>query len=190
MADFTLSSGNVCKPFRSPWGAFPTRGFKVSTGVSSATIHEGRPVTLDYTEAGNTSNAGYVKASTGDNTFYLAGIAAGTISGSSATVGVTEVSVWEANPMVEFKAVTKGATLDLAQVGLHKKLMRDSTLDIEYVDLSASTAADWRVVITGLIDGVGDSGGYVSFRFLSRLTENTGSSVAITSTSPVLAFYA
>ena len=188
MADFTLSSGNVCKPFRSPWGAFPTRGFKVSTGASSATIHEGRPVTLDYTEAGNTSNAGYVKASTGDNTFYLAGIAAGTISGSSATVGVTEVSVWEANPMVEFKAVTKGGTVQSSHIGLTKTLHWDSTLNIAYVDLGASTATDHRVVVTGYAGDYaqGDSGGYASFRFISDL-RSQGSTV--NSSTPFLAFY-
>ena len=183
--DFSLSSGSYARPHRSPWGAFPVRTMPISTGVSSAAIAVGRRVTLDWTS----TQAGQVKGATSENTFFLVGLAASPVSGSTATRG-NDISVYEANPLVEFKAVTKGATLDLAQVGLHKKLMRDSTLDIEYVDLSASTAADWRVVITGLIDGVGDSGGYVSFRFLSRLTENTGSSVAITSTSPVLAFYA
>lgn len=186
MADFTLSSGSICVPFRSPWGAFPTREFKVSTGVSSAAIHEGRPVTLDYTEADNTSNASYVKASSADNTFYLAGIAAGTVSGSTATVGVTTISVHEANPMVEFKAVTKGATLQSSQVGLTKTLHWDSSLNIAYVDLTASTAGDHRVVLTGMVDAQGDSGGYVSFRFIGN-SFRQGSTV--TSSTPYLAFY-
>ena len=76
MTDFTLSSGNVCLPHRSPWGAFPTKQYQVSTGVSSAAIVRGRVVTLDYTEAGNSTAAGQVKASTGDNFFYGVGIAA------------------------------------------------------------------------------------------------------------------
>lgn len=185
MADLTLSSGSYARPYRSPWGAFPVRTMAISTGVSSQAIPVGRKVTLDW----SSTQAGQVKASTAEGWFFGVGLAASAVSGSTATRG-GEISVYEANPLVEFKAVTKGATLDLSQVGLHKKLMFDSTLNIEYVDLSASTAADWRVVVTGLLDAVGDSGGYVSFRFLSRLTENTGSSVAITSTSPVLAFYA
>lgn len=185
MADFTLSSGSVCRPFRSPWGAFPTQTFGVSTGVSSATIHIGRPVTLDFTEAGNTSNAAFVKASSADGTFYLAGIAAEQAAGSSAVAG-TQISVWEANPMVEFKAVTKAGTLQSSQVGLTKTLHWDSTLNIAYVDLSASTAADHRVVVTKLIDQQGDSGGYVAFRFISD-ARYQGSTV--NSSTPYLAFY-
>lgn len=186
MADLSLSSGSICEPHRSPWGAFPTRSMTISTGVSSAAIAVGRRVTLDW--SGSTSCM-RVKGSTAENHFFLVGIAAQGVSGSTATAG-NEISVWEANPMVEFRAATKGGTLASSNIGLRKKLMRDSSLDIEYVDLSASTATDWRVVITGLIDAEGDSGGYVTFRFLSRLTENIGTSVAVTSTSPVLAFYA
>lgn len=185
MTDFTLSSGSICRPYRSPWGAFPTRTFGCSTGVSSAAIVVGRAVTLDYTEAGNTSNAGLVKGSTGDNTFYLVGIAAEGASGSTAVAG-TQISVWEANPLVEFKAVTKAGTLQSSQVGLTKTLHRDSTLDITYVDLSASTASDNRVVITQLLDQQGDSGGYVAFRFIANRREQ-GST--LNSSTPYLAFY-
>jgi hypothetical protein len=185
MADFTLSSGNTCQPYRSPWGGFPVREFGVSTGVSSAAIVVGRPVTTDYTMADNTSNAHFVKASTTDNTFYLAGIAAGNVSGSTAAAG-TKLSVWECNPHVEFKAVTKGATLQSSVVGLTKTLHWDSSLAIAYVDLTASTAADHRVVITQLIDAQGDSGGFVAFRFLSNFNRQ-GSTVL--SSSPLLAFY-
>lgn len=186
MADFTLSSGSICRPYRSPWGNFPTRTMQVSSGVSSAAIVVGRAVTLDSAEAGNTSNAGHVKGSTNpDFTFYLVGIAASAVSGSSAVEG-GEISVWEANPMVEFKAVSKFGTLQSSHVGLTKTLHRDSSLDIMYVDLSASTAADHRVVVTGLIDAQGDSGGYVSFRFIGDRREQ-GST--INSSSPYLAFY-
>lgn len=186
MADIPLSSGSICRPYRSPWGAFPTRTMLCSTGISSATINLGRRVTLDWT---GSTTAGKVLPSTAQNTFYLVGIAAQTVGGSTAVTN-GEVSVWEANPLVEFRAQTQFNTLASSHVGLHKKMMFDSTLNVEYIDLRASTAADWRVVITGLIDNEGDSGGAVSFRFLSRLTENIGSSVALTSTSPILAFYA
>lgn len=186
MADFTLSSGSICRPHRSPWGSFPVREYAVSTGVSSAAILAGRVVTLDFTEAGNGTNAGYVKASTTDNYFYGVGIAAGNVSGSTAVVGVTALSVYEFNPLVEFKAATKGAVLSGSNVGLTKTLHWDSTLGISYVDLTASTVADHRVVITGLIDAQGDSGGYVSFRVVSDL-RNQGSTV--NSSTPFLAFY-
>ncbi len=189
MTDFTLSSGSICRPYKTPWGAFHTQGYLCSTGLSSATIWMGSAVTLDYTEAGNSSLNMYVKRSTADNTFYLVGIAAETQpttgSGSTAVLG-TPISVWEANPMQEFKAVTKAGTLQSSQVGLCKTLHWDSTLNIQYVDLSASTASDYRVVVTRLIDAQGDSGGYVAFRFIGNRREQ-GST--INSSTPFLAFY-
>jgi hypothetical protein len=190
MTDFVLSSGSICRPFRSPWGSFPTRGFAVSSGVSSAAIQLGRPVTLDFTEAGQTSNASYVKASTADNTFYLAGIAGEAASGVGAVNGVTMISVWECNPLVEFKAVTKAGTIQSSHAGLTKTLHFDSTLNIAYVDLSASTASDHRVVITQAVgvDGAsqGDSGAYVAFRFIGD-SRRQGSTIV--SSTPYLAFY-
>lgn len=184
MADITLSSGSYCRPWRSPWGAFPTKSMLLSTGVSSAAILLGRAVTLDW--SGSTT-AGLVKASTADNTFFLVGIAAETKGTTSATRD--PILVWEANPLVEFRAQTKTAALASSHVGLRKTLHWDSTLGVSYVDLGASTASDYRVVVTGLIDNEGDSGGSVSFKFMSRLEGNIGSSVAITSTSPILAFF-
>lgn len=189
MTDFTLSSGSICRPFRTPWGAFHTLGYQVSTGLSSAVIWMGRVVTLDYTEGANSSLNMYVKASTADNTFYTVGIAAETQpnggSGSTAVLG-TAISIWEANPMQEFKAVTKAGTLQSSQVGLTKTLHWDSTLNIQYVDLSASTATDHRVVITKLLDQQGDSGGYVAFRFIGN-SRQQGST--LNSSTPYLAFY-
>lgn len=187
MTDFVLSSGNICRPYRTPWGAFHQRGYQVSSGVSSAAILQGRPVTLDYTEAGNTSNASHVKASTADNTFYLVGIAAETIQGSTAAEG-TPIQVYEANDMQEFRAVTKAGTLQSSQVGLTKTLHWDSTLNIAYVDLSASTAADHRVIITQLHPAYsqGDSGGEVIFKFM-RNSFRQGSTIV--SSTPYLAFY-
>lgn len=186
MTDFTLSSGSICRPYRSPWGAFPTRTFGVSTGVSSAAIPLGRVLTLDYTEAGNSSVNMYVKGSTGDNHFYCVGISAEVVP-STALIS-QPIAVWEANPLVEFRAVTKGGTLQSSHVGLTKTLHRDSTLDIAYVDLSASTASDNRVLITGLLPNYaqGDSGGEVSFRFLTN-SYRQGSTVL--SSTPYLAFY-
>lgn len=185
MADFTLSSGSICRPYRSPWGAFPVRSFGVSTGTSSNGVIIGRRVTLDFTEAGNSSVAQYIKGSTAPDHLYLTGVCAESQNFSTSAIS-TPASVWECNPLVEFKAVTKGGTLQSSQVGLTKKLMFDSTLNIEYVDLTASTAADHRVVITQLIDNQGDSGGYVAFRFLPNRADQ-GSTVL--SSTPFLAFY-
>lgn len=188
MTDFTLSSGNVCLPYRSPWGAFPTRMLGISTGISSQGIARGRVVTIDAVDVAPSTFSGYVKASTGDNAFYIAGISAETVP-STAVVG-TGIMVYEANPNVEFKAVTKGNVLSNSMVGRTATLHRDSTLDIAYVDLTGSTASDHRVIVTGLIDQQGDSGGYVTFRFLTALAGNVqGSSGFYNSTTPILAFY-
>ena len=193
MADITLSSGSICEPHRSAWGGFPTRSFGVSTGVSSAAIYVGSIMTMDNDDVvAQTSNASQVQASTGTAAaalFYLAGISAQAVSGSTA-VRDTACTVWECHPDVEFRAATKGGTLESSHVCMTKKLTWDSTLNIAYVQLGASTAAEHRVLITGLIDAIGDSGGYVSFRFLRGLTGNIqGTTSTYNSSTPLLAFY-
>jgi hypothetical protein len=187
MAEISLSSGNVCAPYRTPWGAFHTRTYGVSTGVSSAAIAVGRPVTLDLVLADPTTNAGFVKASTADNTFYLAGIAGSPVSGSTATAG-GDIQVYEANPLQEFKAFTKGGAVTSSLVGTCRTLHWDSSLGIAYVDVTGSTAADFRVVVTQLVPGYSqsDTGAPVVFRFISN-SFRQGSTVL--SSTPFLAFY-
>ena len=169
MADLTLSSGSFCRPFRSPWGAFPTVTKTTSTGISSNAIRLGALMKLDD-RTSTTTHRVCPTSTTIDQ--LLVGIAAQTISGSSAA-NFTEIAIWDANPLVEFKAVTKGATLLSAQVGTGAALAWDSTLNILYVDLGNSSAGDARVLITDLIDNVGDSGGYVAFRFMTESREST-----------------
>ena len=106
MAEITLSSGSLCRPFKSPWGAFPTKAMTISTGVSSNAILAGRVVTLDWT---GSTTAGRVVASTADNFFYGVGISAQTVSGSTAAAAGGPILIYEANPLVEFRAFTKGA---------------------------------------------------------------------------------
>lgn len=186
MTDFALSSGSICRPYRSPWGAFPTKTFQTASTTATA-IALGRP--LDCL-ADTSSNAGFAKAATTPNWFNFVGIAAEACSsGVSSAVTGAKISVWEANPMVEFKAVTKGGVIGSSMIGKRRSMNWDSTLAIAWIDCTVSSNADWRVCVTGLVDGEGDSGGYVAFRFLSRLEGNIGSSVALTSTTPVLAFF-
>lgn len=170
MADFTLSSGSILRPFRSPWGAFPMRGFALSSGISSNAIVAGRIVALDANTDSNaaqilpSSQTAGVVMSTG-----IVGVSAEScnLPGSTNTKGYV-ASVWEANPMVEFRAHTQGATLGSSQVGKTKAIVWDSTLGIHKVDLSNSTIVNVRVRVTQLIDAEGDSGGAVAFRFLTR----------------------
>lgn len=184
MTDFTLSSGSICRPMRSPWGAFPTRSMGVASTLAAA-IRIGQPVSL---LADTSTNAGNVLGATMPNVINLVGIAAeGISSGASSLVGGNTISVWEANPSVEFKAVTKGGLIGSSLVGKRRSMNWDSTLNIAWIDTTASTATDWRVVVTGIVDGDQDSGGYVAFRFLAE----TGSQInsTILSSSPLLAFY-
>lgn len=142
-------------------------------------------VTLNWT---GSTNAGDITQSTAVNYFFGVGIAASSFTFASSATTPNTMTVWEANPMVEFQARTALDTLKSSQVGLRRKLMWDSTLNIHYIDLTASTATDWRVVVTGLIDNVGDSGGWVSFRFIDHTAEQINSTIP--SSTPLLAFYA
>lgn len=171
MTDFVLTSGMHVRPYKSPWGAFPTKGYALSSGISSNAILLGRCVSLDVNTDSNASQilpssqtAGVVMSTA------IVGFAAEAPSagGSSTNTRGTVISVWEANPMVEFRAQTQGANLASSAVGKNKALVWDSTLTIHKVDLSNSTIANVRVRVTGLIDSEGDSGGAVAFRFLTR----------------------
>ncbi len=187
MTDFTLSSGSILRPYRSPWGAFPTRGFALSTGISSNAIGLGRIVAMDVNTDTNadqilpsSQTAGVVMST------MIVGVAAEAAVGPGSTNTRGQlISVWEANPLIEFRAQTQGATLQSSQVGKTKAIVWDSTLTIHKVDLSNSTLANVRCVVTQLIDAVGDSGGAVAFRFLAQIPPNGDS----TASRAVLAFY-
>jgi len=172
MADITPNAGDFVRPHKSPWGAFPTRSMKYSTGISSAVVRVGQLVVLD---TGSTSFTDcIIPCATSSNTLNPS---AGTIVGFAAenstsqgnqTAQGTVVPVWEANPLVEFRARTRGGLLNSTIVGQPKELTRDSTMNIDLVDLkSASSLATPAkcVIVTGLIDNSGDSGGAVTFRF-------------------------
>lgn len=177
MADITLSSGSITEPYRTPWGAFHVRHYGISTGVSSATIFVGSVVTLDAS-----TNGHRIKRSTAVGAPLIVGIAGETLSSGAVDVGC---AVYEANPMQEFSAPTKGGVLNDTVVGSARTLQFDSTLNINWVDLGASTAADNRVLVTQLIDGIGDSGGRVAFRFLTNFTAPS----TVVSSNAFLAFY-
>lgn len=186
MTDFVLSSGNIMKPYRSPWGAFPTKGMALSTGISSNVIRIGMVVGLDVNSTAYQNCI--VPSSLSSGTIVstaIVGIAAespGAVNGNSG-VGSTNSQgtvcmVWEANPNVEFRANTRGGLLNSTIVGQEKNLDYDSTLNIVLVNVGAGAlaTAQPRVVVTGLLDASGDSGGAVVCRFIN-------------SSASVLAFY-
>jgi len=182
MTDFVLGSGNTMRPHRSPWGAFPIKHMPISTGISSLQIFIGSVVGLD--QAASTSFKGsVVKIALSSGTLnpgasQIVGVAAENVSANlspnaggtitSTTVGTMPViPIWEANPNVEFKAWTRGGLITSSIVGQIKELVRDSTLNIDLVGLAASALATPAncVIVTGLIDQPGDSGGAVTCRF-------------------------
>lgn len=182
MTDFVLSSGNTIRPHRSPWGAYPVRTMKLSTGVSSNQIYIGSVVGLDQTAASTAFGDCVQKIAQSSRSLNpaagsIVGISAETpsssVPGSGFNLGSTtpgaqgSIVVWEANPNVEFKAWTRFGLLTSTIVGVIKELTRDTTLNIDLVNLSASSLATPAncVIVTGLIDNSGDSGGAVTFRF-------------------------
>lgn len=152
----------------------------LSTGISTLIIYKGMVVGLDANSSvyqhcivpSSLGSSGGVVAST-----WIVGIAAegpGTAEGKSSTNAQgTLIPVWEANPLVEFVATTKATAgnnaLASTLVGTTRELVHDSTLNCDFVWISASCLATPlpKVVITQLIDNIGDSGGRVAFRFLS-----------------------
>lgn len=180
MTDFVLSSGNTMRPHRSPWGAFPLVGRKLSTGISSRMIFVGTVVGLDSAStafmdciqpvvqtsgslnpaAGQIVGVAAESASTG-----VPGTGLNILSTTPGTQGT--IMVWDAHPSVEFKAWTRFGLITSSIVGQAKELTRDSTLNIDLVNLRTSSLATPAacVIITSLIDNSGDSGGAVTFRF-------------------------
>lgn len=192
MTDITPTAGDFIRPWRAPWGGMTTYPYKLSTGISSNKIYLGSVVGLDVNSTSfqdcivpsSLTSSGPAVASTA-----IVGIAAegpATTSPSSTNTQGTFIPVWEANPNVEFVARTRNGLLNSTCVGQAKEIWWDSTLNIHLINIGASSLATPmpRVIVTGLIDNSGDSGGRVAFRFM---THDRTSSL---STASLLAFYA
>lgn len=186
MTDITPTAGDFMRPHRSPWNSFPTRGMPISTGISSNIIYVGAVVGLDL----NTSTTGdcIVPSSMTSNTVVSTanvGVAAeNPASPSSTNVARSTIPVWECNPLVEFRARSRHGVLASTNVGAPYTILWDSTLHIHLVNLGASCATTpVYVTVTELIDNVGDSGGLVAFKFVSK--DPTSS----LSTANTMAFY-
>ena len=194
MAQYTPSSGDYCRPYRSPWGAFPTRQFP-TLSTQTAQVFQGTVMTLG-TVLSSAANVVIPSTTVGTPPNLIVGVLAERIPAfTSSAVTPPTVMVWEANPNVEFVAVSRGGAQASSIVGLRKSLSWDSTLNVVMIDLTASTAADWRVILTQATAPVGnngaaalgDSGGYVAFRFIGHLAGQTNSTIE--SSTPTLAFY-
>ena len=187
MADITPTAGDFIRPYRTPWGGFPVRSIGLSTGISSNAINIGQVVQLDPNTATNGNLI--VPSSLTSNTVVSTGIV-GIAAENSTAIGnqnaqFTKVPVWDACPLVEFRARTRNGLLQSTLVGSNNhSILWDSTLKIHLINVGASSATTpVNVCITELLDNVGDSGGAVAFSFIAR------DATSSLSTANVLAFY-
>lgn len=159
MADWAISSGDYIKPYRSPWGQPAMRFGPEST---SQTFFYGDVVELDHSVS--TSANRIRQASTSGSTITSTAIV-GVAAAPASSVVDQKVPYYEASPFNEFIGRTRGGTLALANVGLSYGLFRDSSKNVTLVDLGNTQSTSQRVIVTELVDAVGDSGGLVVFKF-------------------------
>lgn len=159
MADWTISSGDTIRPYRNPLGQLIVRQGPEST---SQTFVYGDVVQLDM---GVSSGANRIaKASTSGSTITSTSIV-GVACGPASSVVGQAVSYFSASPYNEFWARTRGGTLALSNVGNSYGLFRDATKNVTLIDLGNTQSTSQRVIVTELVDAVGDSGGAVIFKF-------------------------
>jgi hypothetical protein len=176
MADYTPTSNSFIKPYRSPWGSFPMLPLaRESTGQTfrlGAMIEGDTSVSTAFARV-------QVMSTLSTNIAGVAGEAASSVQDQA-------ISVYDANPMIEFQAVVK-ETIVSSLVGAARGLSFDSTLNIHYVN-NNSSGADARVVITALHPNhpIGDSNGLVLFRFRREAVPTSSNS---TTSLGVLAFH-
>ena len=178
MAEITQSAGSYLRPWRNPLGGpFPITHRKQSTGGSSLIIRIGTVLGLDPNSTVYADCV--VPSSQTSNTIVstaIVGVAAegpGAVSGGIASgIGSTNtqgtlIPIWEANPHMEFMAYTRNGALASTLVGTPRDLLWDSTNFITLVNSGASSLSTPlnTVIVTELIDNIGDTGGRVAFRF-------------------------
>src|SRR3990167_4652136 len=175
MAQQTESSGTGLRPYRSPYGMFPMRGYQ-QTSIS--TFVAGHLVQL------NTATNAHRITTASSNSTRLVGVAAE--AGSSlAAAGLQDgqriIPVYEARPEIEFMGWVKGEAIASTMVGQLRGFARDSTRNIDYLTSSQTTSA-FRVQITEVgadsnvseqsrLASIGDTNGYVAFRFMPAYTQ-------------------
>lgn len=194
MAQWSNSSGNKIRPYRSAYGPPSIRYFEESTAASSDVINVGDVVTSDtlVTTGGLRILHAPSSGGTGTNLMQvgaiksLIGVALQKSTGDGSTTGITanglgtdnnrKIAVCLAHPLQEFIGYTStlnggdGVASNLF-VGLNRPIVFDRNLHTYFVASTNSTAALAAVTITEVPQSVyGDSGGFpVIFRFLSSL---------------------
>jgi hypothetical protein len=176
MADLTLSSRTMIRPYEGDFFSTPTLTRDASTCASTATIKVGQVVQFDIVS--ETASHRLVRASTAAGhpnlSTNFAGIAAMSDASDGSTLsanGARPLTIWPATPGKRFLFPTKIAGTASTLMGTALALGYDSTLAIHYLAAN-STAGDLRVRVTDVINP-GDTNGLVVGYFLSTAVSPT-----------------
>lgn len=169
MGQNTASSASGIRPYRSPYGSFPTRNYPER---ADSTFHLGNCVEPS-TVGSSQSHRIELMSSLSSN---ILGVAAETASGTADNM----IPVYEARPELEFKGWVK-EIIASSLTWADRSIVYDSTLGIHYLAVNAS-ATDQRAVITEIgstlggpeqqLAGIGDTDGYVAFKFIGLYTKH------------------
>lgn len=172
MAQNTESSGTGLQPYRSPYGHFPIRGYQQTTNSTFVAGH--------VVERNTSTDAHRITTASSNSTMILGVVAeAGSSNAASgAQDGQRVLPVYEARPEIEFRGWIK-EVIASTMVGEVRGFHRDSSVNIDVLGRSTGAA---RVQITEVgsdsnqsaknkLASIGDTNGYVAFRFLPEYTQ-------------------
>lgn len=155
--DWVISSGDYMRPYRSLGSDALTTDFGAESSVAQ-TYPLG--ALLEFDSTWNTVRAASTTGST-VNSVRVIGVAA---EPASSVANATRI-FWAITPQQEFMARTRGGVLGSTTPGVKCGIFRDSSKGVYLLDFGNKVSTSVLAVVTGLIDGAGDSGGYVRFKF-------------------------
>lgn len=160
MANWTISSGDYMRPYRTVGADAGTMNFGPESTAQSFLV--GSLLEMDSQVSSSAFRLRQALRSNSTVTSTaLIGVAA---EGASSVTDATRI-YWPITPATEFMARTRGDLIQSTTVGMPYGVFFDSTKNVYGVDLANAQSTSLRVVVTGLIDAAGDSGGYVKFKF-------------------------
>lgn len=176
MTDWAISSGDYMRPYRIQGSDACAQDF----GPESTTQTFLVGFLLERDSLVSTSKFRLAKAKVSASTVTSTSICGVAADPASSVTDATRV-FWPAIPQIEFMARTRGSTITSTNIGEAYGLFFDSTKNVFGVDLANQQSTSLRVIITRLIDAIGDSGGYVAFKF--GTAGGTGSTTPFASTN-------
>jgi hypothetical protein len=159
MADYTLSSGDYFRPYRCPWGQ-P----EVAVGLESTaqTYRVGQVLESDQT---NSTSLGKLRTALVSGSTVTSSAIVGIAAEPASSVNLGKRIYFPANPLQQFVGRTIRGVLGSTCLFKAYGLAYDSTLGINLVDFGNTASTSERVIVTELVDEIGDSGGRVAFKF-------------------------